>query len=206
MDGVKRDGDFVVYVNGHQVFRTFLSGPEWQPRIVDLEPWANETVDITFRGAWTEGAPLPVVIALPRIVAWHGPRSDGGGGLRFNGPHGGRAVLVSDSIAEHRRLKLGIDGTLIEGGPLMVQQFDVYRPATLVLESSAYTYTASLCEGQYWMPLPLPAVDNPDRSVYALSGMVESGAVDIIPNYMAKDSEYLRAIEAGVAVGSDKSQ
>jgi len=84
----------------------------------------------------------------------------------------------------------------VERGPLMIEAFHVYRTAELLLKSAAYDYTASLREGSYWMPLPLPPVDEPGASVYALRGTVESGAVDIIPNFMVDDAEYLFAIEA----------
>lgn len=205
-DGSPRDGDLMVHINGQRMFSTSLTGSEWQPRLVSLRSGVGEYVDIDFWGAWMEGDPLPVVIALPRIVAWHGPYYQGSGGLSIIGPHGGRTVSNYYEPDLDWQWELSIDGTQVERSPLMVEVFHVYRPADLLLKSATYEYTASLREGSYWMPLPLPPVNEPGASVYALRGKVESGAVDIIPNFMADDAEYLRAIEAGLAVGSEGTQ
>ena len=200
-----REGDLIVDINGYQVFNAPLTEPGWHPRLVDLRPWAGEVVNITFRGAWMTGEPSPVVIALARIVAWHGPYSDGStGGIRIqNSGHGGRSILVvSPERAEKLSLSFGVDGTLFKEGPLLVECFDVYRPSRLLIKSTSYEYTASLKEGRYWLPLPLAAEDRPYAGVWVLEGDVERGPIDIIPNFMANDADYLRAIETRLKTDS----
>jgi len=196
-----RDGDLMVDINGHQEFSTSLNGPGWQPRLVSLGLWTGETVNITFSGAWMEGEPLPVVIALPRIVAWHGPYYEGRGGINVIGPHGGRSVSVLSDPLTELRPKVSVDGTLIHGGPLAIETFSVYHPSKLQFESTIYEYSASPREGSYWMLLPLAPEKDPKGGVWALEGEVEAGAIDVIPNFMVNDAEYLRAIELGLKEG-----
>ncbi len=194
-DDDARDGDLMVDIDGHQEFSTSLTGSGWQPRLIDLGLWTGETVNITFFGAWMDGDPLPVVIALPRIVAWHGPYYAGKGGLNVIGPHGERRISTIPDPPTDLRTKVGVDGTLIHGGPLVIETFSVYHPSTIQFESTVYEYSASLREGSYWMPLPLAPEQDPKGCVWVSEGDAEAGAIDIIPNYMVNDAEFLRAIE-----------
>jgi hypothetical protein len=203
-DGAVRDGDLMVDINGHQEFSTSLSGSGWQPRLIDLGFWAGETVSITFFGAWMDGDPLPVVIALPRIVAWHGPYYAGKGGLNAIGPHGGRCISTIPDPPTDLRTKVGVDGALIHGGPLVIEAFSVYHPSTIQFKSTVYEYSASLREGSYWMPLPLAPERDPKGCVWVSEGDVEAAAIDIIPNFMVNDAEFLRAIETQLAKDSGK--
>ncbi len=194
--GPSGDMDFAVTVSGHEttvppyrVYTGLILEPGWHPILIDMGPWAGQVVNLSFQAAWLEGNAQDVILGLPRLVACHGPSYEGSGGLS-SGPHyHGRGSI-------HRKggCTVHVDGTVMEGGPLMLERFDVIKSATMHMQSELQDYTATLLPGFHWLPLQLPIQSECKVLTGCIEGVVEQGPIDVIPNFMIDDKARLESI------------
>ena len=185
----------IVKLNSHQA--AFFRAPdEWQPRVVDLDLWLGEEVRLDIWGAWLEHSPQSLMIALPRLLVWHGPYYEGRGGLGSPGPHRMPIMPKLGQLQGHsghwREFRVAPEA--MTGAPLLMARVDCVRPTTLHLQSEVQDYRAALNRGYHWLPLRL---GNPPKALLQnVDGVMERGPLDVIPDFTLGDEERLRELEA----------
>jgi hypothetical protein len=165
---------------------------EWKLRLVDLGDYHGTVRDIRFNLYDVKGffevhsMPPQVSIALPRIIAWHGPYYIGYGGGMSPGRHGKRRVAGRWELDIPK-----IDRTIIPH-PLMIQWYDFVQPSTLELGTKSRNVTYTLGQGVHWLPIRLY---DDEQQHTLISGEVESGAIDIIPDFTVGDEKLLPTLK-----------
>lgn len=179
--------DLTVAVDGYRAFQCELTKPGWHPWLVDAAPWAGKEVSVAFTVGWLKGEPCETLIALPRTVACHGPYYLGVGGISSGpGPHGMPAAMGGISGG-------GMDDAAKGKDALALFRLDAVEPGTVRLTSAGNGYEAGLIKGIYWLPLALDST-KPDINIQTLSGLVERGPMDIVPDFLAGDDARLRQL------------
>ena len=188
--------DFAVTVSGYQpfvstyrVYTGLVTEPGWHPIMIDMGPWAGQQVDLAFQAAWLEGDAQALIVGLPRLIASHGPASDGGGGLSMGPYYHGRGSLGSTGGPTFH-----LDGARMKGGPLAIACVDAIKISTVRLQSELQDYTATLSPGLHWLPLQLPVQSETKVTLGCIEGIVQRGFIDVIPNFMVNDKEILERL------------
>lgn len=182
-----------VSIDGYRVFVYDNIQHDWIFHTVDLTPWAGRRVDLhllaTVRRHLSQAEEdNPVVLALPRLVQWYGPYADSGG-LRVPGRHGGSKITGRPSLAEFKKT----DYAATKSCPtIYARWFDFVTQSSLIVGNSEFS-----CRYQYPQGLHCIAMPNAG-SFFALIefGEVETGQIEIVPNFTRNDPELLIGIMA----------
>lgn len=179
---------------------------DWQPRIVDLKPWAGRTVRLWVSSTSLSDGSGEALLALPRLIAWHGPYQNGGG-LMVRGPHGSSqisnpATTPDGRPIESRTRPFRVDPSKMSAPPLLMTRVDFVTQGTVRLVSEVEDYTAVMNRGFYWLPLRMGA--SPTGQLHNIEGTMESGPMDIIPDFMGDDGAHLRELEKQIQQDSQK--
>lgn len=177
------------FVAPYRVYTGLISSPGWHPVLIDLRPWAGQILDFEFRAGWLDDEASDLILGLPRLVSSHGPYYAGRGGISIRPIYHGMPPVYRNADQT-----LGVDGTLMDGGPLVIARFDAIKPSIMHMQSDGQDYSVQLNPGIHWLPLQLPVQVEPEANMGCTEGIVERGPIDVIPNFMARDEERLERI------------
>ncbi len=183
-----------VLVDEYPAFTRQFTEPGWHTCLVDMAPWAGQNVHLQFRSGWIDGASKEVIIALPRLAAWHGPLYEGHGGLGYRSTYHGYSPLgraAPDWMNEDVESLGGsvkVDSSTWRTNGLLVARVDCLVPSAVLTRSGEQTVVTNLPSGYHWLPIRLSPGPTPRFSVEILEGLVERGPLDLIPNFMSHDA------------------
>ncbi len=203
--------ELMVYADGYPAFKREFTKPGWHTCLVDMGPWAGQSIQLRFRPGWIEGDRKEVLIALPRVLAWHGPCYDGlGGGISLGPSYHGFPPLPqvqSHWMAQDAQRSGGLIHVNDRSGrteKLLVARVDCLVPSTVLMRAEKQTTVYDLPTGYHWLPIPLPSGTDRWGSLAILDGAVEGGPLDLIPNFMINDPMRLYFIARAATYSSPK--
>lgn len=178
-----------VTVDGSRAFQCNASEPGWQLRLVDLQPWADKTVNIGFELLSCPSLDQ-YVLALPRLITCFGPYYAGSGGITIRDTRKGK----EDRLFEvPQGIGISWEDNRIPESSLVLARVNCLTPARVGLDCSRSGRVEWTCQpGKQWLGMPVEKREGSIQvGVYVVNGEVDRGPFDIVPDFTKEDRPLL---------------